>query len=162
METDRRLDATIDSLVVKNEWSIRVRPGSSGGSRPVKAISSKILTDASSAFNETFKQINLGTYNPENTGMTIHLSTAENGDDPLSKDSVRQRRRLSRADVNTAFATAAAAHSGNTDGDDLSPRATGLKTKSMSKSGNNQANEFKGPKGEVVKKDFSYSCFNGG
>lgn len=152
METDRRLDATIDSLVVKNEWSIRVRPGSSGGSRPVKAISSKILTDASSAFNETFKQINLGTYNPENTGMTIHLSTAENGDDPLSKDSVRQRRRLSRADVNTAFATAAAAHSGNTDGDDLSPRATGLKTKSMSKSGNNQANEFKGPKGEVVKK----------
>lgn len=153
METDRRLDATIDSLVVKNEWSIRVRPGSSGGSRPVKAISGKVLTDASSAFSETFKQINLGTFNPESTGTSsLPVSTTENSDDPLSKDSIRQRRRLSRADVNTAFSQAAAAHSGNTDGDDASPRLSRTKTTGTSKAGANQANDIKGPKGEVVKK----------
>jgi hypothetical protein len=45
VEQDRKMDATIASLIVKNEWSIRVRPGSSGPSRPVKAISGRALYD---------------------------------------------------------------------------------------------------------------------
>lgn len=65
MESDRRLEATIESLVVKNEWSIRVRPGSSGASRPVKAISGKVLGEAVAAFEKTWKDIGSGAVNPD-------------------------------------------------------------------------------------------------
>jgi len=59
-ESDRRLEATIESLIVKNEWSIRVRPSSSGNSRPVKTISGKVLNEAVQAFEKTWKDVGSG------------------------------------------------------------------------------------------------------
>jgi hypothetical protein len=128
MDAERRLEATIESLVVRNEWSIRVRPGSSGPQRPVKNISTKTLTDASSAFAETFKQVNAGTFVPEpgspvagGYGESSMGSLGATGAaDPFSKEAVRQRRRDSRIELNAAFAAAAAAQSGHEE--DASPR----------------------------------------
>jgi hypothetical protein len=60
-ESDRRLEATIESLIVKNEWSIRVRPSSSNNSsRPVKTISGKVLNEAVQAFEKTWKDVGSG------------------------------------------------------------------------------------------------------
>ena len=53
--TDKRIEATIESLLVQNEWSVRVRPGSSGPSRPFRSITGKTMTDAVAAFERTWR-----------------------------------------------------------------------------------------------------------
>jgi hypothetical protein len=56
-ETDKRIDATIESLLVQNEWSVRVRPGSSGPTRPFKNITGKSMTEAVAAFERTWRGV---------------------------------------------------------------------------------------------------------
>jgi hypothetical protein len=105
--SDRRLEATIESLIVKNEWSIRVRPGSTGNTRQVKTISGKVLNEAVQAFEKTWKDVGTGALNPGTISggtrdVTLGLSAtasalgAEDGSDPFSKSASQQRRRNSR------------------------------------------------------------------
>jgi hypothetical protein len=115
-ESDRRLEATIESLIVRNEWSIRVRPGSgAGSSRPVKSISGKLLSEAVQAFEKTWRDVGSGAFNPASaafgaTASSTLASTSGAGDssDPFSKEASQQRRRNSRIELNAAFAAAAA------------------------------------------------------
>ncbi len=55
VESDKLIEATIESLVVQNEFSVRVRPGSSGPSRPFNSINAKSMTEAVAAFERTWR-----------------------------------------------------------------------------------------------------------
>ena len=134
-ESDRRLEATIESLIVRNEWSIRVRPGSgAGSSRPVKSISGKLLSEAVQAFEKTWRDVGSGAFNPASaalgtTASSTLASTAVAGDtsDPFSKEASQQRRRNSRIELNAAFAAAAASggDAAHTHGDEGAATSTG-------------------------------------
>jgi len=56
-DKEKLMEATIESLLVSNEWSVRVRPGSSGPSRPYRNISGKNLGEAVAAFERTWRGV---------------------------------------------------------------------------------------------------------
>lgn len=159
--SDRRLEATIESLIVKNEWSIRVRPGSTGNTRQVKSISGKVLNEAVQAFEKTWKDVGSGALNPGTISggtrdVTLGLSAtasfsgtvgagAEDGSDPFSKTASQQRRRNSR-EMNAILA-------GNTEGakeETSSPKADEKGAKAAKKA-KEQVDANK-PKGRDVQK----------
>jgi len=130
VEQDRKMDATIASLIVKNEWSIRVRPGSSGPSRPVKAISGRALAEAVQAFERTWKEASAGGGGGGGGGAGGSASDyqiAGRDGDNYSKEASRQRRRNSRIELETAYVSAAVAPpvGGGGDDDDGAPGGPG-------------------------------------
>ena len=121
-ESDRRLEATIESLIVKNEWSIRVRPGS-GATR--KTISGKVLNEAVQAFEKTWKDVGSGAFSAAaalgareapsfsaaagagaSAGDGAGGGGGAGGDDPFSREASQQRRRNSRIEMNAMLAAA--------------------------------------------------------
>jgi hypothetical protein len=81
-QADRRMDATIDSLILKNEWSIRVsRPDEEGVTRPHKAITGKALSEAVAAFEKTWKDVSSGitpsaaSFSPSHAMAPVRAST---------------------------------------------------------------------------------------
>lgn len=87
VEADRRIDATIESMIVKNEWSIRVRPGSGadkkaggstskgGASGGSKAISGRALAEAVQAFEKTWKDVSSGVVTATPRGHAAYSTT---------------------------------------------------------------------------------------
>lgn len=139
-ESDRRLEATIESLIVKNEWSIRVRPGS-GATR--KTISGKVLNEAVQAFEKTWKDVGSGAFSAAaalgareapsfsaaagagaSSGDGAAGGGGAGGDDPFSREASQQRRRNSRIEMNAMLAAAGTPGVGAAD-EDLAGRSGG-------------------------------------
>lgn len=91
-EADRRMDATIDSLILKNEWSIRVsRPDDEGVTRPHRAITGKALNEAVAAFEKTWKDVSSGLPVAHATAAPHpHVST-HSASKPVSGESLARR-----------------------------------------------------------------------
>lgn len=102
LEADRHLDAAIESLVVQNEWTIRVRPGSKGTRRPKTFIHGNLLSEAVSAFEKTWKERDtLAVTEPAKSGLVSYRSYSEVGGDAVPGDEDDEFNRNSDTAMNT-------------------------------------------------------------
>jgi hypothetical protein len=107
---EARLSATIHSLVVSNEWSIRVRPGSSGPTRPNRNISGKALSEAVAAFERTWRDgVSQDAADERSATVPAAAKPAGGAVDPFSKEGTAARRESSSAEISSAYSSAAAA-----------------------------------------------------
>ena len=116
--TEKLLEATVESLIVSNEWSVRVRPGSSGPTRPSRNITGKALTDAVAAFERTWRdgaateasaaKESEATRTAGAAAATTSSAAAASGGDPFGAQAAAQQRKILTDSLAGAYATVSA------------------------------------------------------
>ncbi len=116
---EEKLNATIESLIVSNEWSIRVRPGASG-SAVTRNISGKALTEAVAAFEKTWRDgmsaestLERATTASRMTETQMKSSASTIAADPFSAEGAAARRKSVSNELAAAYSVAATAAGAN-------------------------------------------------